>query len=192
MFDEGFPLWAWIGFACALYFVLTRLLRQKFPKNFSARVVWVCDGDTIWVKPFLSRKRKIRLLGMDAPESEQRWGSESQQYLDSLVGGKRVQLHTITTDMYGRWVSRVEINGIDVSLAMIEAGLAWPYYSYFRNLSQDDRRSYAAAGKRAKAQRVGLWQDATPETPWDWRKRHRSWIDRLLWPLRKLWKRLFD
>lgn len=52
--------------AVILGLLLRTLFRPHFPKRFRAKVVWVCDGDTVWVRRFFAR-RKIRLLGMDAP-----------------------------------------------------------------------------------------------------------------------------
>lgn len=170
-----------------VFFGLRRLMRPRFPVVFRGKVVWVCDGDTIWVRTAWGFKRKIRLRGMDAPESEQKWGDESQQLLNDLVGGRRVVLTATDRDMYGRWVCKVECGGTDASLAMIEAGLAWPYYYYLKQFPAEERWRYLEAGRRAKQNRRGMWSDPKLEAPWDWRRRHRSiwkrlwaWIKRML------------
>ena len=176
---------------CVFWGVVRFFLRPRFPMTFTTRARWICDGDTFWVKHWFYRRFKVRLLGMDAPESEQRWGKESQRYLQKLIGGRTVTIHAVTRDMYGRWVARVEVGGKDVSLAMIEAGMAWPYYQYFRNLDAKDREIYAAAGREAQRQRKGLWSDKQPKAPWTWREEHRTWWSRFCYWLRKVWRGLF-
>jgi hypothetical protein len=46
---------------------------------------------------------------------------------------------------------------------------AWHYKAYQREQSPDDRLAYAAAEKDAAAAHIGLWQDAVPVAPWEWR-----------------------
>lgn len=179
--------WTVIASTAICLFILWRYLYQPFPRRFTAKVVWVCDGDTIYVRRFLGRKRKIRLIGMDAPESEQEFGQESESFLRGVVHGKTVQIESIGKDHYGRWVSRVYLEGQDISLLMIAVGLAWPYYSYFLNLTPQERKAYRAAGEQAKRQRVGLWSQSRPEEPWRWRRRHRTlWQRFILWLKRLL------
>ena len=45
----------------------------------------------------------------------------------------------------------------------------WHYKAYQREQPADDRLAYAAAEKDAAAARLGLWQDAVPVAPWEWR-----------------------
>ena len=167
-----------------------RRLLPAFPKRFSARVVSAGDGDTIRVRLSFGRTRCLRLLGMDAPELAQRFGVEARDALRRLVLGKRVRAVAIGVDRYGRWLSRIEADRRDVSLEMLRLGLAWPYERYFRSLSPEDRRRYAEAAARAKALKAGLWRDAHPEAPRDWRARHRSLAERLLFGLKRLLRSL--
>lgn len=171
--------------AVILGLLLRTLFRPHFPKQFRAKVVWVCDGDTVWVRRFFSR-RKIRLLGMDAPESEQEYGQLSQEYLDDLIGGQTVEVEAIGADIYGRWLARLKFRRQDVSLQMIEAGMAWPYYASFHNLTPAERNAYRAAAFEAKRYGRGLWRSERPEAPWTWRQRNRSLWQRLLLWIRKL------
>lgn len=187
---RGNAFWLLLGFV-ALCFALVHFWKPRFPRTFRGRVVWVCDGDTIWVRTVWGFRRKIRLSGMDAPESEQKWGEESQQCLDGLVGGRLVNLTAVAKDMYGRWVCKVECGGVDASLYMIEAGLAWPYYYYLKSFPADERRRYLAAGNEAKRNRRGMWRDGTPEAPWDWRRRHKPLWKKILATLKRLLRRIF-
>jgi endonuclease YncB( thermonuclease family) len=53
-------------------------------------VVGVSDGDTITILDSGNRQHKIRLEGIDAPESNQGYGSRAKQCLSDLVFGKTV------------------------------------------------------------------------------------------------------
>ncbi len=175
------------GLAAALA-LLWLLAHHRFPRTFTGRCVRVCDGDTIWVKcGFWGRRRKLRLIGMDAPETEQPYGPESQKHLARLALDRKVSVTAIGFDPYGRWISRVRAGRTDLSLAMIRAGLAWPYFHYFRNLTKAEQEAYRSAWEAARSARKGLWADRKPEPPWNWRRRHRSLLRRfVLWLLRLL------
>ncbi len=172
--------------------LLLAIARTSFPKRFRAKCIWVCDGDTIRVRRgWFRASRKLRLIGMDAPEGEQEFGWESTRALRKLVFGKTVRVEAIGTDRYGRWVSRVYSEKTDVSLQMIRMGCAWPYYAYFGNLTARERTQYEKAGREARSGRLGLWAGKTPEAPWDWRRRHRSLFWRFVLWLNRLVRRLF-
>lgn len=178
--------------ALAAILLIGAIARASFPKRFRARCTWVFDGDTIRVRRgWFRASRKLRLIGMDAPESEQEFGRQSALALRKLVLGKTVRVEAIGTDRYGRWVSRVYAGRTDVSLEMIRTGCAWPYYAYFGNLTARERSLYEKAFKQARSGRLGLWTGNKPEAPWDWRKRHRSLFWRLVLWLRSLVRRLF-
>jgi endonuclease YncB( thermonuclease family) len=61
--------------------------------------------------------------------------------------------------------------GTDVNLEQIKAGLAWWYREYAKEQSAEDRASYAREEEGAKAARSGLWRDAKPVPPWEWRRK---------------------
>ena len=56
--------------------------------GFSAKVVKVSDGDTITVLTQNKESIKVRLYGIDAPETKQDFGKASKQYLSSLIAGR--------------------------------------------------------------------------------------------------------
>ena len=169
---------------------IRRLFRPRFPRTFTARVTYVCDGDSVWVKPRWGRRTKLRLIGMDAPETEQAFGRDATEVLTKKIGGTTISVTAVGVDPYGRLISRVQLGNTDVSEFMIKAGLAWPYTRYFSRLSQNDVVRYTAAGDSARKARRGLWQEANPLAPWTWRERHRSWWSRFLFWLTRWVKRL--
>jgi endonuclease YncB( thermonuclease family) len=57
---------------------------------------------------------------------------------------------------------------------MITQGMAWWYRAYAREQSLQERGQYEFAELEAKARKVGLWRDAEPIAPWDWRKASRE------------------
>lgn len=137
------------------------------------RVVGVADGDTVTVLDDRKVQHKVRLAGIDAPEKGMPYGQRSKQYLSDLVFGKNVTLEGDKVDRYGRTVAKVLLNGRDVNLAQIAAGMAWHYKKYDREQSSNDRMLYGAEELNARAARRGLWGDAQPVAPWDWRAEKR-------------------
>lgn len=134
-------------------------------------VVGVADGDTITVLDADKAQHKIRLTGIDAPEKRQSFGNRSKQNLSDMVFNKTVTVETDKRDRYGRELGKVLAGGKDVNLEQVRAGMAWHYKAYERTQSATDRQAYADAENAAKAARRGLWIDAEPVPPWEWRHR---------------------
>ena len=61
------------------------------------------------------------------------------------------------------------VGGADAGLEQVRAGLAWYFRRYAKELTPDRRQQYADAEAQAQAERRGLWADAEPVAPWDWR-----------------------
>jgi len=76
---------------------------------------------------------------------------------------------THDTVVHYRNVCTVYVDGKDVGLAQLDAGLAWWFRKYAHEQHPKDRIHYDAAEDRAAADRVGLWQDKNPVPPWEWR-----------------------
>jgi micrococcal nuclease len=80
-----------------------------------------------------------------------------------------VQVEYSKTDKYGRIVGKVLVNGMDANLEQIKAGFAWHYKEYAAEQPVADRAVYANAETVARSANTGLWRDAKPMPPWDWR-----------------------
>ncbi|MCE9533787.1 MAG: thermonuclease family protein [Planctomycetes bacterium] len=78
-------------------------------KPFSGKVVGISDGDTITVLVDKTT-HKIRLNGIDAPESGQVFGTKSKQALGDKVFGKEVKIEWNERDRYGRIIGEVFID----------------------------------------------------------------------------------
>ena len=135
------------------------------------RVVGVSDGDTITVLDGAKVQHEIRLSGIDAPEKGQAFGDRAKESLSRLVFDLQIEAHCRKKDRYGREVCKVMRGSTDVNLGQIRAGMAWWYREYAKEQSAEDRASYAAEEEVAKAARSGLWRDAKPVPPWEWRIR---------------------
>ncbi len=138
------------------------------------QVVGVTDGDTVTVLDEQRQQHKIRLAGIDAPEKKQPFGQRSKEALSDSVFGKRVSVEWEKFDRYGRIVGKIIVDAKDVNLSQVEAGLAWWYQKYSAEQSVADRRLYELAEEDAKREHLGLWGDAEPVAPWDFRKRRNS------------------
>lgn len=143
-------------------------------QSLSGRVVAVSDGDTLTVLTVTKEQIKVRVNGIDAPEKAQPFGQASKQNLSRLVFGRTVTVESNKRDRYGRTVAKVLVDGLDVGLEQVKAGLAWHFKEYEREQSPEDRRAYAEAEAEARQARRGLWQDPAPVPPWQFRHPERA------------------
>ena len=109
------------------FLLLAIVLLPAHAETLTGKVVRVIDGDTIVVLDADKVQHKIRLQGIDAPERHQAFGMKSKAYLSDLVAGKSVVVDYSKYDRYGRVLGKVIVNGKDVNLEQIEAGMAWHY-----------------------------------------------------------------
>ena len=146
----------------------------------TGRVVGVADGDTITVLDAERQQHKIRLQGIDAPEKAQPFGQRSKENLSHLVFNNEVRVEWKKRDRYKRIVGKVWVQPascptcpmtLDAGHAQITVGLAWWYRKYADEQAPEDRGAYEFSEQEARAKRVGLWRDADPIPPWEWRRR---------------------
>jgi micrococcal nuclease len=133
-----------------------------FAQTFSGKCVGITDGDTIRVLKD-GKEVKIRLDGIDCPEMGQDFGNKAKRFTSDLGFGKIVEVHQKDIDKYGRTVARVIVDGKDISLELVKAGLAWHYKEY----SSDSE--LASAENLARGNEDGLWAMKNPIAPWDFR-----------------------
>jgi len=55
-------------------------------------------------------------------------------------------------------------------MAQKTVGLAWHEKKCAKEQTEEDRERYAFAEEEAQAKRAGVWADAGPVPPWDWRR----------------------
>jgi micrococcal nuclease len=133
-------------------------------EDFTGKVVGVTDGDTLTVL----RDRtplKVRLHGIDCPESGQDFGSRAKQATSEMAFGKVVSVRPIDTDRYGRTVALVVLpDGRTLNHELVRQGLAWWYRHYAPGDVTLERLESGA-----RQARIGIWSQPSPVAPWDWR-----------------------
>ena len=154
--------------------VLAAASCASFADQLVGKVIKVTDGDTVNVLTSDNETHKIRLSGIDAPEKKQAFGNRSKQALADMIDGKTVTVDYNKLDKYQRAVGKITFNGQDVNLRQIKLGLAWHYKKYEKEQDVEDRSIYANAEYQAQRDKVGLWYDANPIAPWDYRKQKRD------------------
>jgi micrococcal nuclease len=145
----------------------TLLAAPPVIEQLTGKVVGVSDGDTITVLVG-KQQLKVRLEGIDAPESGQSFGRKAKDALAALVAGKNVSVRKTGDDQYGRTLGVVIVDGVDVNAKLVEDGWAW----HFKKYSTDAR--LAKLEVEARKARRGLWADAMPLSPWEYRARQRT------------------
>jgi endonuclease YncB( thermonuclease family) len=139
------------------------------PSSFCSVISSVIDGDTVKVI-FSNRTHTIRLFGIDAPETMQRYGRASTLYARALLQYQTVTVRVYGGDRYGRLIGDITLqDGARFANFMVASGSAWWY------------RQYAGKDKvlhilehQARDAKLGLWADEKPIAPWIWRHmRHR-------------------
>lgn len=132
-------------------------------ERYTAKVIAVIDGDTVMVLRD-NKKTTIRLAGIDAPEKAQPFGPASRAALLSLVLRKDVWVNTRAVDEYGRTVAILEVGRINVNEEQLRRGMAWEYSHYHSD------KALIALQAEAQRARAGLWVQAQPQPPWEYRK----------------------
>ncbi|TLD86281.1 thermonuclease family protein [Helicobacter sp. MIT 03-1614] len=131
-------------------------------KEISGKVIKIYDGDTITLLHD-NKRLKIRLYGIDAPESNQNYGRESQENLLNLCPlDSQATLKIKDKDKYGRIVAIVLCNDINVNAEQVKNGYAWAYREY--------SNAYTHLEIKARVEKKGLWRQKNPVKPSEFRK----------------------
>jgi endonuclease YncB( thermonuclease family) len=126
------------------------------------------DGDSLSIDG-----KKIRLHGVDAPETDQLCVNEgsslypcgiaARAYLARLVRVSRIVCSGSEYDQYERLIAKCYSGKVDLSAEMVRAGWGLAYIRYSKN--------YMSEEKEARSRMAGMWSGAF-FAPWDWRKRN--------------------
>jgi micrococcal nuclease len=145
------------------YLIVLLFVGSASAAEYPARVVGVTDGDTLTVLTAQKTQVKIRLAGIDAPESGQDFGTRAKQAASELAFGKIVTIIERDKDRYGRTVADVWLpDGRSLNRELVRNGLAWWYRKY-------DANDQALAGLEAEARQATreLWRQTDPKPPWE-------------------------
>lgn len=146
--------------------VSTPSMVRADPPATTAVVLKVVDGDTIDIRDDNRGRLRVRLLGIDTPETKKPnytvgcWGPEATEFAKSTMLGQRVALvpdpTQDMTDRYGRTLAYLDkADGWDYSVEAARAGAAHSYV--YRNNPAERAGAIAAAEQEAKAAGRGLW-----------------------------------
>ena len=133
----------------------------------------VHDGDTVVLVGRGTGRVTVRLYGVDAPETRkpdspgQPFGSQAKRVLMFKVLGKEVTAEVQDRDQYGRTVGVLKLAGRDINAEMVTEGMAWAYRQF---LSGSYASRYIQLEEQARRQHRGLWRDANPQPPWEFRR----------------------
>jgi endonuclease YncB( thermonuclease family) len=150
-------------------------------KDLEGEVVSIADGDTFTLLVD-DVQHRVRLSGIDTPESGQPYANAARNALSDLIFRKQVRVESRKTDRYGRIIGRVWVQPrdcsrcgitLDVSLALLTTGMAWWYRYYADEQPEEERGQYEFAEFEAKAKGAGLWRDENAVPPWEWRAANR-------------------
>jgi endonuclease YncB( thermonuclease family) len=149
-----------------LLLILLLAGRPALAADLLGQVVGIHDGDTLTLLTPENRQVRIRLAGIDAPESRQPYGSRSQQELSALSFRRQVRVEVQDTDRYGRTVGRVLAGPLDINAELVRRGAAWVYPKYNRDPALPGLEATAREARR------GLWALPVNERqpPWAWRR----------------------
>ncbi len=137
----------------------------------------VYDGDTILLNTREDSRLKVRLYGIDAPETKkphragQQYGDISKRALMDRIKGRRVTAEIIEIDQYKRLVAVIRYAGRDINREMVSEGMAWAYRQYLQGAYASE---YIGAENRARSRRVGFWSDLNPQPPWEFRNERKG------------------
>ncbi|MBI2891347.1 MAG: thermonuclease family protein [Nitrospirae bacterium] len=145
--------------------------------EYTARVLYVVDGDTLKVK-VQGEKVSIRLIGIDTPESKAnarsrkqaeefgksqeevvRMGRVARAFVEAElrhVKEVRIRTHKKAYDRYDRVLAAVYLpDGDDLSEKILRSGFGLPYEI---KPFTARRETYAEAHRQAREARRGLWR----------------------------------
>lgn len=131
------------------------------------RVIRVADGDTLTIADTAGRQYKIRFVGIDAPELKQPFGQQARQALSRLAMGKSARVLWSEKDQFDRTLGEIYIDDRHVNVDLVRSGWAWRY-KYTRS------EKLSTAESAARQERAGLWADASPTPPWEFRRQQQQ------------------
>ena len=150
-------------------------------RTLTGTVSKVSDGDTIHVTTSEQTKLRVRLYGIDAPETYkinnrtgqvnkagQPYGDESWKAIEGKIMGKHVRLDIIDIDKYKRIVGMVWLDESNINLEMVSEGYAEAFVEYLKPPYQSE---FIEAEREARSAKKGIWSLPEYERPRDFRKR---------------------
>jgi endonuclease YncB( thermonuclease family) len=117
-----------------------------------ARVKQVYDGDTI----LLEDGRRVRYLGINAPEFQEPFYLKAKRFNESLVLGREVRLEFVEegTDTFNRLLAYVYVGDQMVNARLVQEGLA---HAFFIGPNRKHNALLLRLQDEAKQRKLGMW-----------------------------------
>jgi len=120
------------------------------------------DGDTFWVVDRRDgREWKVRLWGVDAPDTKECYFDESTKVLENELTSKKITYERFGYDGYGRILAKVYVNGVSLEETLVATGAAMAYDAFDVHDELRPSAEYVANLKKieekAKNEKVGMW-----------------------------------
>jgi micrococcal nuclease len=137
--------------------------KRKFDKQYLT-VTKVVDGDTFWVDDGSVKGLKIRLIGVNTPETVhprkpvEFYGKEASNYVKSVLTGKKVRLEFDVgrVDRYGRTLAYVFLkDGTFLNADLIENGFG-QVMTVPPNVKYSEK--FVELERKARENKIGLWK----------------------------------
>lgn len=137
-------------------------LGLKYEKLVFEKVV---DGDTFWVRNLRNGEDwKVRLWGVDAPDTKQCYFKEATEVLERELAGKKLRYRRYGYDGYGRILAEVYVNGKNVEETLVATGAVRAYGATEVHDELRPSAEYTANLKKieemARVKKLGMWSDA--------------------------------
>lgn len=129
--------------------------------------VRVADGDTLTLETKDDGQVNIRLLGIDAPERNQQFGTEAKEWLTKQALHKKLRIEFDEKDKYDRVLGTVYLGKTNLNLKLLQLGYVWVYAPSYAPVTPNP--DYVRAQEQAKAAKRGLWKNPDAVAPWDFR-----------------------
>jgi len=127
------------------------LLGEKSLRPKSFKVVEVIDGDTFKITSG-KEDRRVRLIGVNAPEMDKCLSNQAREKLSELVLGKEVVLEDQFSDPYGRIMANVYVGKTYINREILASGLA--RLDYYENPKREELKTAYA---KAREEKIGLF-----------------------------------
>ena len=161
----------------AILFALLLTSNAYAGRTIEGMVRAVYDGDTVLLTTREESRLKVRLYGIDAPETKkpnkpgQPYGDISKRTLMYKIMGRRVTVEIIDIDQYKRSVAVIRYEGRDINREMVSEGMAWAYRQFLQGAYASE---YIGAENQAHSRRAGLWRESNPQPPWEFRNGYKG------------------
>ncbi|HTF82763.1 MAG TPA: thermonuclease family protein [Cytophagales bacterium] len=147
------------------YSLITLLTFDCFSHEVWGRVVKVKDGDTFVVLLDDKTQLTIRLAYIDCPEKGQPYFQKAKDLTAQMVFGSRIRCMLLKKERYQRFLAVAYLpDSTSLNEFLVRKGFAWCYKQYAKHTRMELLES------KARADRLGIWQDRSPVPPWEFRK----------------------